>query len=215
MNISINDLYQDILIQTAGQETVLIAIDGGGGAGKSTLAQKLKEVDAENVSVIHMDDFYKPSEQRKHVTDSEIGGNWDCERVKAQVLVPLSTNQPTSYQRYDWVQDALAEFHDVPSGHVVIVEGCYSLLDSLRPFYQFKIWVQSPRDVRLSRGIDRDGEEQRHLWENLWMPAEEVYIKAQNPMEAANLIIDGTGRTSEIENFEVTVLKKNDGGLDD
>lgn len=210
MNCSIKDLYQDILLQNTGHKTILIAIDGGGGAGKSTLAQKLKEVDTENVSVIHMDDFYKPSEQRKHVSDSEIGGNWDCERVKTQVLEPLSTNQAARYQRYDWVEDKLAEIHDIPSGHVVIVEGCYSLLDSLRPFYQFKIWVQSPREVRLSRGIERDGEEQRHLWENLWMPAEERYIKSQNPMATANLIIDGTGN----EDFEVTVLKKNDGGLD-
>lgn len=213
MNLSIKDLYRDILKRAVGKETILMAIDGGGGAGKSTLAQKLKEVDPENVSVIHMDDFYKPSELRKHVTESEIGGNWDGERVKEQVLVPLSNNQPTRYQRYDWVEDALAEFHDISPGHVVIVEGCYSLLDSLRPFYQFTIWVESPENIRLSRGIERDGEEQRYLWEDVWMPAEELYKKAQNPLEAADLVIDGTGKNCEIENFEVSVLKKNDCGL--
>lgn len=213
MNLSINDLFRDILRRAPGKETILIAIDGGGGAGKSTLAQKLKEVDEEHVSVIHMDDFYKPSEQRNQVNDSEIGGNWDCERVKEQVLIPLRNNQPSRYQRYDWVEDALAECHDVHSGHMVIVEGCYSLLNSLRSFYDFKIWVESPEDIRLSRGIERDGEEQRYLWEDVWMPAEERYIKAQNPIETADLIIDGTGSNSESMNFEVTVIKKNDGSL--
>ncbi|WP_180956517.1 hypothetical protein [Bacillus canaveralius] len=58
----------------------------------------------------------------------------------------------------------------------------------------------------MSRGIERDGEEKRHLWEDLWMPAEEFYIKSQNPMDKVDLIIDGTGRSSNIQDLQVNVI---------
>ncbi|PLR78643.1 hypothetical protein CU633_04365 [Bacillus sp. V3-13] len=57
----------------------------------------------------------------------------------------------------------------------------------------------------MSRGIERDSEEKRHLWEDLWMPAEEFYIKSQNPMDKVDLIIDGKGRSSNIQDYKLTL----------
>jgi uridine kinase len=42
------------------RHTLILGIDGGGGAGKSTLAGKLQEL-GNNVTVVHTDDFYRPS----------------------------------------------------------------------------------------------------------------------------------------------------------
>lgn len=207
MNISVKDIYAKLMNSKDANKTILIGIDGCGGAGKSTLAQAFKEVNPEKVTVIHMDDFYKSSLLRESVKESDIGGNWDCERVKNQVLIPLKQNQNTEYQRYDWNEDALAEWHNVPVGGLVVIEGCYSLIQELESYYDFKIWIESPKDLRLSRGIERDGEEKRHLWEDLWMPAEELYIKSQKPMDEVDLIIDGTGRSSNIQDLEVHALK--------
>lgn len=207
MNISVKDIYVKLMNSKEVNKTILIGIDGCGGAGKSTLAQAFKEVNPEKVTVIHMDDFYKPSILRASVKESDIGGNWDYNRVKNQVLIPLNQSQITEYQRYDWDEDALSEWHDIPIGGLVVIEGCYSLIQELESYYDFKIWIESPRDLRLSRGIERDGEEKRHLWEELWMPAEEFYIKSQKPMDEVDLIIDGTGRTSNIQDLEVRALK--------
>ncbi|KKI90185.1 hypothetical protein WQ54_23850 [Bacillus sp. SA1-12] len=187
-------------------KTFLLGIDGCGGAGKSTLAQSFKDVGGNEVTIIHMDDFYKPTSLRSQVSDDEIGGNWDCERVKKQILEPLRNNQSTNYQRYDWNLDDMAEWYDVPAGGLVVIEGCYSLVNSLNKYYDFKIWVESPKELRLNRGIERDGEERRHLWEDLWMPAEERYIREQNPLKTADLIVDGTGKVSDIKKLELTVL---------
>ena len=52
---------------------------------------------------------------------------FDWERLLRDVLVPLSTHSRARYQRYDWVTDALVEWHEVEPRPVVIVEGC--LLD--------------------------------------------------------------------------------------
>lgn len=51
-------------------KTILIGIDGCGGAGKSTLAEAFKAVNPEKVTIIHMDDFYKLSKQRKYVKET-------------------------------------------------------------------------------------------------------------------------------------------------
>ncbi|WP_157827722.1 uridine kinase family protein [Niallia nealsonii] len=206
MNISVEKLYKQFIKNKESNQTLLIGIDGCGGSGKSTLAESLKAIDQPNVAVIHMDDFYKTSKQRESV-DKEIGGNWDCDRVKEQVLIPLSKNQNTRYQRYDWNTDQISEWHNVSARGVVIIEGCYSLIERFRTYYDFTIWMETPRDVRLSRGIERDGEEKRGLWEDLWMPAEELYIKAQKPMEHADFVIDGTGKKSDIKDLEINVLK--------
>ncbi|MFS1513729.1 uridine kinase [Chengkuizengella sp. SCS-71B] len=125
MNILIEDIYAKLMNTKEGNKTILIGIDGCGGAGKSTLAQAIRKVDPKKVTVIHMDDFYKPSLLRESVKDSDIGGNWDINRVKDQILHPLSQNQNTEYQRYDWNEDALVEWHKVPSGGLVVMEGCY------------------------------------------------------------------------------------------
>lgn len=168
--------------------TFLIAIDGCGGAGKSTLARAMQKALGSTTTVVHADDFYQLSGKRTN----DIGGNWDLARLEEQVLKPLSQNQPAQYERYDWETDQLAETHNIPAGGFVIVEGCYTMMEQLLPYYHFKIWVDSPRDVRLQRGIERDGEEMRSMWEDVWMLGELAYIQEQNPAHSADIVISGT-----------------------
>ncbi len=68
------------------------------------------------------------------------------------------------YQRYDWDTDSLTEWHIVPVGGIVIIEGKYSIRKELTDKYDFKIWGNCPREKRLSRGLDIDGEEAREMW---------------------------------------------------
>lgn len=175
------------------QSTLLIGIDGCGGSGKSTFAQKLKE-ECSNVTVIHMDDFYLPSAQiiNTHPTKKPVGADFDWERVLNQVLEPINADEESRYQRYDWETDNLAEWHTVPIGGIVIVEGVYSIRKELEDKYDFRIWVECPRNIRLFRGLQRDGEEARGMWENNWMVAEDLYIEKYKPYERADLVVDGT-----------------------
>jgi uridine kinase len=172
------------------RETLLVGIDGCGGAGKSTLAKTLAVL--VHATVVEFDDFYRPSSERGARRDGEVGGAFDWRRVREQILVPLAGDRPARYQRYDWGEDRLAEWHEIQPGGVVIVEGNYSTRSELDDFYDFTIWVEAPREVRLERGIGRGGENTRRRWLEEWMPEEERYIAAENPQGRVDLVIDGS-----------------------
>ncbi len=141
--------------------------------------------------MIHGDDFYLPSAKRPSAIRT-IADAYDLERLSAEILTPLIHNQPARYQRYDWVEDQLAEWHTIPAGSIVIVEGVAALLPQLTDAYDYKVWVECPYDLRLARGLARDGEAARRWWVDYWMPAEQRYIEAYAPVERANLVVDGS-----------------------
>ncbi len=174
------------------QSTFLIGIDGCGGSGKSTFADKIKE-DFLDVTVVHMDDFYLPSSliMKIEPTKKPIGADFDWIRLLNQVLEPLSQEKVGYYQRYDWETDSLAEWHTVPIGGIVIIEGVYTIRKELSDKYDLKIWVDCPRDIRLSRGLERDGEEAREMWESNWMVSEDMYVEEHKPFKRADLIVRG------------------------
>ncbi len=174
------------------QSALLIGIDGCGGSGKSRLARTLASAFS-HATIVEMDDFYLPSSLRKdkEFIPGQIGPLFDWRRLKNQVLVPLSQNSRAKYQRYDWNSDSLAEWHTISPEELVIIEGVYSTRRELADFYDFRIWVECPREVRLARGIARDGEGMRKRWESEWMPMEDTYVEGHRPHEAADCVING------------------------
>ena len=179
----------------------IVGIDGCGGAGKSKLAIDVRTALASrglDISIVHMDDFYLPSALRNEAGAlHSIGSAFDCQRLHSEVLAPLTAGQPARYQRYDWPSDALAEWHDVPQG-IVIVEGVYSMRLELEQFYDLTVWMECPRPVRLARGMARDGESARRKWEEEWMPAEDRYVTEQSPHSRADLVYAGSVVTSTV-----------------
>ncbi|WP_139378306.1 uridine kinase family protein [Mesobacillus jeotgali] len=186
------ELIEAFEIMPRKQSTLLIGVDGCGGSGKSTLARMLKE-ELPGVTVVHKDDFYLPSSLLiiDEPANKPIGADFDWQRLLDQVLDPLSKDQDGHYQRYDWDSDNMAEFHTVPAGGIVIIEGVYSTRQELEHYYDWKIWVDCPREMRLARGIQRDGEEARAMWEDNWMVGEDLYVQQQKPYERADIVILG------------------------
>ncbi|WP_342076057.1 AAA family ATPase [Yoonia sp. SS1-5] len=161
-----------------GMHTKLIGIDGCGGSGKSTLARQLaQDIGAR---VIPTDDF----------------AAWDCplewhDRFMAQVIGPFQANQPARYQRYDWHSRTLANWITVPAGGTVIIEGVSAIRQLFRPALAYKIYVETPRAIRLARGLARDGADAWPMWQG-WMAEEDAYVAAELPAKQADLVIDGT-----------------------
>ncbi len=65
-----------------------------------------------------------------------------------------------------------------------------------RPYAGLVVYVDAPWEVRVARGIARDGEAMRAEWER-WQAAEAPLLAAEGTREAADVVIDGTQPCSE------------------
>ena len=169
------------------------AIDGPGGAGKSSLAARIAAA-LGNAPVVHTDDF----------ASWEQPLDW-WPRLLEQVLVPLAAGENACYQRYDWSKRRLQEWIEVPRGPYVVIEGISSSRRAFRPYLSFSIWVDTPRATRLARGLDRDGESMRLQWEQ-WMTDEDRYVELEAPDQHADLIVCGAPTMQHDPDDEVIAL---------
>lgn len=81
----------------------------------------------------------------------------------------------------------------MPVGGIVIIEGNYSTRQELFDFYDFTFWIDAPHELRLERGLSRGGEDTRERWLTEWMPEEERYLVAEDPVRRVHLVLDGAG----------------------
>lgn len=165
----------------------LIAIDGHGGSGKSTLANLL--ADRLQAQIIHTDDFAS--------WDNPL--NWWPLLIE-RVFEPLKNGEKAlNYPRSKWWDTHNPEpVVNQPVTSIMILEGVSALRKELRPYISYGIFVDTPLEVCLQRGFERDrgqdsksDEEIQEMWRE-WYKNEEGYIERDDPKDFADLIIDGT-----------------------
>lgn len=165
----------------------LIAIDGHGGSGKSTLANLLSE--KLNAEIIHTDDFAG--------WDNPL--NW-WPLVIERVFEPIKNGAKLlNYPRSKWWEMHNPEpVVNQPVTPFMILEGVSSLRKEFRPYISYGIFVDTPPEVCLQRGFERDkgqdgksDDEIKQMWEQ-WYKDEEAYIERDNPKEFVDLVVDGT-----------------------
>ena len=159
----------------------IIGIDGPSGSGKSTLARAVAaQLDC---PIVEIDDF---------VSWNDLAGWWP--RFDAQVLSPLLDGRDARYQRRDWTGDefgdALGEWRAVPWHPFVVIEGVTATRREAAGRLSLAVWVEAPRELRLARGIARDGEDHRALWED-WMWREDEFFAADRTRARADLVVPG------------------------
>jgi uridine kinase len=156
--------------------TRIVAIDGPGGSGKSSLAATLAR--ALGASIVHTDDFAS--------WNNPV--DWWPELVE-RVLEPLTSGRPARFTPTSWAVPEREEVVIAP-GDLVLLEGVSSSRAAFRPYLAFTIWVATPRGTRLRRGLDRDGDDALPDWER-WMTEEEAYVEREQPAAHADLILPG------------------------
>jgi uridine kinase len=162
--------------------TSVVALDGYGGAGKSTLADHLGEVlraEGLRVDLVHTDDFAS--------ADNPL--NW-WPRLIDQVLRPLRDGVAARYQRYDWDLGRLAEWHSIEPGGLILLEGVSASRNAFRRYLSLTVWIDTPADERLRRGLERDGEQAHDQWDE-WMAGEVAWGNAEKPWNRADIVISG------------------------
>ncbi len=157
--------------------TRVIAVDGLGGAGKSSFADHLAAA-LGGAEIVHTDDFA--------TWDNPI--DWWPEVVR-HVLVPLAKNQAVRFQRSQWASEERS-WVEVQPADFTILEGVTASRDAFRPYLAYSIWIEAPHALRLRRGLKRDGDDARKQWE-MWMVEEDDYVATERPHERADLIVRG------------------------
>ncbi|MEU5958352.1 hypothetical protein [Streptomyces sp. NPDC047525] len=146
----------------------LVAVDGHAGSGKSTFADRLAQA-LGGAPVLHLDDI------ASH--DALFG--W-TERLRREVITPLSRGETARYETYDWHARRFGpEVRTLPPAPVVLVEGVGAGRRALRPFLARLLWMELPRDEAWGRGRHRDGTVQSDFWDG-WEPAERRHF-AEDP----------------------------------
>lgn len=176
----------------------LVSIDGTGGSGKSTLTAEVgKCLGGEiAVTVVHGDDFYRPMPAEDRLLLSAEDGYdqyFDWQRLRDQVLIPLTSGTAGQYQRYDWPAGTLAagELHHAPRSGVVIVEGVYTARPELAGYYDLTVWVDTPREICMRRLDERGDDHGPGNWSERWRAAEEHYLAVTRPAGRLDLTVTG------------------------
>jgi len=166
--------------------TRLVCVDGPAGSGKTTFAAQLASALGPGTAVVHMDDVYAG-----WTLDGAIA------RLTAGVLRPLAAGRPGSYARYDWAAERFADVPtEVPVPDVLVVEGCGSCPRSLDGWTTLRIWVEAPQEVRLRRGLVRDGDHLAEHWDQ-WQRAEAAEFARENTRARADVRVDGAAPAAD------------------
>jgi uridine kinase len=167
---------------------VIIAIEGIGGAGKTTFSKKLSERLGDSY-VISMDDFIL-----KDKISDNVKSNFDRDRLRQQVLQPIKNNEPAYYQRLEWITNTLSEPIIIPNVTYLIIEGVSSSDPSISEYFDYIIWIDTPAEIAKLRGSKRDknaGNNNDELWEN-WTKTYVEYKEIYHPEQKADFIFDNS-----------------------
>lgn len=174
--------------------TRVVAVDGPAGSGKTAFAARLAAVLA--APTVHVDD----------ICPGWSGLRQAAPRLVEWVFAPLAAGAGVRYRRYDWERGTYAEWHEIPNGPLLIVEGVSSGSNAVAAHLTFLIWVSAPPHVRMARGIERDGESSRSRWK-VWSEEEEKVFSAEGTRERADLCIDGAPSLPHDPEREFVVIR--------
>lgn len=169
----------------------LIGVDGLGASGKSTIAKAMCKI-RPTLSIIHVDEFYRPKAERTTgiVEGAIVSPDFEWDRLDGQVFDPIRRGFPVIYQSYDWRHDAAGRWVEIPQDNWIAIVGVYALQSRFFPYYDYTIWCNVSKEIRIQRMIKREGEKVAQEWLASWSAREERYFDIEHPDKRASLMVD-------------------------
>ncbi len=173
----------------------IVAIDGRGGAGKSTLVQQLAAAVPKS-AVVHTDD----------VAWHHAYFDWAGVLAK-HVLQPLRRGEAVDFRPPPWVARGRPGSIAVPAGmQTVWVEGTGVVRRELADLLDASVWVQVDRAEAERRLLERDGdapEQQQHV--EAWLLEEHPFLMRERPWEHATLVLAGSPVVGQLPRTHVAI----------
>lgn len=180
------ELCARITDKLAADGRVVLAVEGRSGAGKTTLADKLKNTFGG--SCVHTDDFHLTPQMRTPERLDEPGGNIDYERFADEVTPFLNTAQAFSYRAYD-CKSGEYTLKSVGANGLIIVEGSYCLHPKLDVKYDFTVFCDITIGAQIAALTAREGEKGITAFTEKWIPLEEKYFDFYNPADRCDFLL--------------------------
>lgn len=180
--LDLDEVCRGVLAAPAVSGLRLVGIDGPSGSGKSTLARRLR-TRLPGSGLVEIDDFLSWADPA-----------WWWPRFEAEVLQPLVEGRAAGYRVRDWSGDefgtALGDWKVQPWASVVLLEGVGCTRREASPYLAYAIWVDASSELRLTRGLDRDGDDHLDVWHR-WMTWEQRFVTKDGARDRADLRVDG------------------------
>lgn len=200
--VTVEGLLERVGLASVGRRPWVVAVDGRGASGKSTLAALLLRA-VPGSAVVHTDDlaWHEPL------------FTWG-DLLADGVLRPLREGWPVAYRPPRWDVRGRAGAIEVPGGvGLVVIEGTGASHREHADLVDATVWVQSDFEEAERRGIARDveqgvngGLEEATAFWHAWMTEELRFFDHQRPWERARVIVNGTpDRALAADEVEVAV----------
>ena len=154
----------------------LVCIDGPAGSGKTTLAGAVAAA-APEAYVVHCDELLEG-----------WAGLPGLAATVVELLRPLAAGAASRWTRWDWHAGEWAESHPVEPGGLLVLEGVGSWSPAIADLVGALVWVEAGQDVRLDRGMARDGQRMQQHWLR-WQVAEGDLHRAHGTREHADVVM--------------------------
>ena len=157
-----------------GRPRVVVLIDGGAGAGKSTLAEQVMAHWAGAVQLVGMDSLYP---------------GWDG-LAEGSAIVARDVLRPTGpgYRSWDWERGEPGPWVPLDPEVSLVVEGCGALTADTRRLADLAVWCELDPVRRRELAIARDGERFAVHWDQ-WAAQEAAHWAANQPWTLADLVV--------------------------
>lgn len=172
----------------AEKSRIIVALEGGSAAGKSTAAALLEKL--YDCSVFHMDDFFLRPQQRTKARLAEPGGNVDWERFREEVLSPLTRGETVRYRRYNCHTQTVEAPKTIVPRALNLVEGVYSTRPELAPAYDLSVFLSISPELQHIRIEKRNTPAMQAMFFTLWIPLENSYFDALDVRRRCDLILE-------------------------
>jgi para-aminobenzoate synthetase len=181
-----------------GKTPFLVVLDGGSGAGKSSVAEPIAR--ALNAVLIQSDDFYAA-----HISNAEWEGRspaqraadvLDWRRLRAEALEPLLARKTAKWHPFDFASKRpdgtypmRADFVERQPADVIILDGAYTSRCELADLINLSVLIDVPVRIRHERLAARENSRFLAAWHARWDAAEAYYFTQLRPKSSFDLVV--------------------------